>query len=209
MKNKTVIKWACTIFFLLLIVQCSTNAALLLPESDTWHGGNTYTRNGIQAYVEYAVYDSGSDGSTAFPTEFNNLGNIPDGRYLYAYRIAITGPSTATIGNFQIIAEQASGNNGLGSIDAGTDSIAPDISGYESKTYTWSFGGGVFVVDKASAFLVITSDCAPVKASDLSFSSAFGDDPSAPGIESAQTEGLPEPATIALLSIGALIFRKR
>ncbi|MEN6384406.1 MAG: PEP-CTERM sorting domain-containing protein [Phycisphaerales bacterium] len=211
MRNKTIIKWGGIVVVLLLLMQTATQAALLLPKSSLWHGGNQYTRNGITAYVEYAVYDSGPTGNISFPTALTLPSSIETARYLYAYKILNV--SNATIGTFQIIAKNVSNKEGIGSIADGADGIVPDTSSYADKIFQWEFGGGLFVIDKQSAYLVFTSDYAPVEASNLNFSSNFGNNPGLPGTESEVSESLensiPEPATLALLSIGALTLRKK
>jgi hypothetical protein len=207
MKNKTIIKWVGTLV-LLLLMQTVTQAGLYyLPTSDLWQGAQNYSNssNGIKAYVEYAVYDKTDGFPTTLPLPTGTTGN-----YLYAYKIWNTSStSLSTIATFQLLSlnNQATSSNWIGSIADGENALVPDAQEHSGTTFTWQFAGGYFEYSEQSAFLVFTSNYAPT-AGKIYMSSQLGDDvPTAPGSQSGTQT--PEPATIALLSIGALAFRRK
>ena len=199
MKNKTILKWA-GMFTLLLVLQTAAMAVFYLPESDLWHGGKPL--EGGQVFVEYAVYDA-DDG---LPTGIANPGS---GRYVYAYQIYNYRTTIDPIMQFELIGGSAAAATGIGSQSDGQGGLVPDNDG---ESFVWRFTNGTFVSSKHSAFLVFSSDASPI-AGDikvLNSLTGYGDEP--PINEGAiGTEGsnIPEPATVTLLTIGALSLLKR
>jgi hypothetical protein len=187
-----------------LLFVTATQAAYMLPKSDYWHGAQNYynSSNGVRAYVEYAVYKK-IDG---FPTAIAPLPSSATGDFLYAYMIANTdSTSLATvIATFQLIGAADISATTPTSVSFGSSCILPDNPTLSGKTITWEFAGGTFVYSKSSAYLIFTSKNAPT-AGDIYLSNQLGKDAATPG---SSTTTIPEPTTIALLSMGALLFRK-
>jgi hypothetical protein len=189
-----------------LLFVAAAQSAYMLPKSDYWHGSQNYYNpiNGIRAYVEYAVYQK-DDG---FPSAIT-LPAGTDGDYLYAYMIRNTdSTSMATvIGTFKLISGADISATAPTYADDGSGGLIPDTAVLAGKTISWGFAGGVFVYNKHSAYLIFASDYAPTIGS-IELSTQFGDDAPAPGSNSG-TE-VPEPTTVALLSMSAFgLLRKK
>lgn len=218
MNNKH-IKWI-GMFVLLLLMQTAVQA-YLLPTSDIWQGSDQWNRgNGIQAYVEWAVYKSANlpSGITVPPGDA--------GKYLYVYQVWNTGgkDGNGSVGTLEVVSGKVASIKTKGSSDDGKGGLVPDRTQVNNATDTtihWEFDGGVFVVDKHSAYLAFTSDYAPVDAKSYALLSTTGMNPATPGNSTGATSLngsnnndattiIPEPTTIALLSFGALsLFRKK
>jgi hypothetical protein len=177
----------------LLLLPTVVHAALILPGGSFWQGGRNYDKDGVQAFVEYAVYDT---TSTAYLNVSNKITNPGTGQYIYAYQVfdnisAGLQPITA----FELLGGNPALASGIGSKRDGTgQDIVPTNDG---TSFVWKFENGVFVFDKHSAFMVFSTDTGPVAGTfNLSTQSDYGEEPPTPDV--------PEPATVALLATGAM-----
>lgn len=202
MKNKIIFKWAGMLTILFLLMQTALQAGLYLPKSELWQGGSNFDKNGIKAFVEYAVYDS----SQGLPSGISKPGS---GKYVYAYQIFNLGKDLDPIMTFELIGNPAAAS-GIGSQSDSKGGLMPDNDGDE---FIWRFTNGAFIAYEHSAFLVFSSNSAPVAGSfDIRNTlSNYGDDP--PTNDNTVSElpdmHTPEPATVTMLTIGALTILKR
>jgi hypothetical protein len=191
-----------------------------LPESsyagDTWQGYKYYNNDlgdGSYLYcrVDFAVYDS---GDLQFPDEtdwVNGLAVPGEGQYIYAYQVFNSPVSDEAVASFAVF---------------GIDSTPPDLdeasigsyedpgAGIEPKNgslsddglrVVWEFGDseGFSFIYKGdhSWFLLFRSNSGPVEG-DFEITAPIDQ-----GVQ--PIPGVPEPATIALLSIGGALFLRR
>ena len=92
----------CLLSFLFVVMFAGNAFAALLPISSyqggAWNGESTYTDNGFQAVLQYAVYDTDTqDGLNEWGYEAPG-----DGRYIYAYQVFNANSDTADIGYLNI-----------------------------------------------------------------------------------------------------------
>jgi len=197
MKNKIISKLA-GMLTLLLVLQTAAMAVFYLPESDVWYGGKPL--EGGKVFVEYAVYDA--DGG--LPTGISNPGS---GRYVYAYQIFNYRTTIDPIMQFELIGGNPAAATGIGSQSNG-QGLVPDNDG---ESFVWRFTNGTFTSNKYSAFLVFSSDASPIGGDVrvLNTLSGYGDDPPINGSTGTEGVNVPEPATVTMLTIGALTILKR
>jgi len=165
-----------------------------------WEGRRFYNQNGVDAFVEYAVYDR---NKINFPSIFGDVGT---GQYIYAYQafninVSLTAESIMT---FELLVTgKPSATSGITSKIDPTDFSGKGIeTTHEIDTFKWTFKDGVFVYDKHSWLMVFSSNSGPVEGDFKLTTLDNGDAPPAP-----QT---PEPATLALMAAGAIgLMRKR
>jgi hypothetical protein len=194
----------------LLLLATAVNATYVptnLPQSTFWQGKYIYNQSGVDARVEYAVYDT----SLGLVSGITNPGS---GRFIYAYQVFNVDPTSTLdpITAFQLVGggnpAQASGISSQSS-GAGSSPIAPTVIPTTSDpAFVWQFADSVFVATKYSAFLVISTDKSPIAGSfTISTATDNGNPPPVPGGDDGKT---PEPATLAILVAGAVgLMRKR
>ncbi|OHB59648.1 MAG: hypothetical protein A2Y12_18075 [Planctomycetes bacterium GWF2_42_9] len=209
MKNKT-IKWVGMSVVLLLVLQTAIQAAYILPTTnDIWHGYQNYKTGGYNAYIEYAVYKT-ADNVITVPASAT-------GTYTYAYKI-VNKSDSSVIGAFQLYKQTTSGLATLSSLwegsvsDGSSTSISPDAAFNSGTVIQFDFAGGIFEVSKNSVYLVFTSNYSPVAGS-INLTSSSGDEAGVPGGSTDATESdyanqIPEPTTMALLSLGAMALKR-
>lgn len=178
----------------------------------TWSGESTYTGNGFQVLVQYAVYD------TQGGNEWVNDGGyeVPgDGRYIYAYQVFNANSDTKEIGYLKLFGAEGrtlTGGeiSGLGSEKDTTSTqfpeqgIQPFLGEFDNteKKISWKFLNGDFgVIGQAqhSYFLIFSSNNAPV----------IGNYEIKPPQSEILVPDVPEPATIVLFGTGGLIFIRK
>jgi len=211
-------------FFSLLVVAAlfvqNASAVLMeyLPESsyagDTWQGYKYYDEDlGDSSYlrgrIDFAVYDT---GNLQFPDEADWVSGLAvpgEGQYIYAYQIFNDYPlSDEAVAYFAVFGVDSTpldlDEASIGSHEDPGAGIEPS-DGYLSADglkVVWEFGdsaGFSFIYkDDHSWFLVFRSNSGPVKGDfEITAPTGQGELP------------IPEPATIALLSIGSALFLRR
>lgn len=193
------------LFVAVLALSGAVKASFYLPESSLWQGYREYNQDNVDAYVEYAVYDT--KASTYHPTldgQKDGFASIGSGRYIYAYQIFDVGANLPAIAMFQLLGGNSTSATGIGSKDDGHNGLIPSNDG---SSFVWTFDAGVFVQDQHSAYLIFSSDYSPV-AGTLNLSTESGQEPPTNG---GDNNHAPEPATIALLAVGVwrLIGKKK
>lgn len=167
-----------------------------LPDSSLWDGARMYAKDGVNAYVEYAVYER-SQGNP-----FTNS-DVGDGAYIYAYEVQNLGRDLLPITFFMLLGGDPSNANGIGSIQMPL-TIKPSNDG---SSFVWNFDNVIFSADNRSAFMVFSSDSGPIAgAFRLGTLHEGGDKPPVIDTGDATT---PEPATMALLAAGAFLIRRK
>ena len=185
-----------------LLLPTMVQAGYYLPESSFWQGGNNYNKDGVQAFVEYAVYDTtASTYHGVLDGAKDGFVNPGTGQYIYAYQVLNLGQDLQPIMAFQLLGGNPALASGIGSArdGSGTD-IVPTNNG---TSFLWTFKNGVFVFNEHSAFMVFSTDKSPVEGTlKLSTLADYGNKP--------PTTDIPEPATLAMLAAGAIgLMRKR
>ena len=189
---------------LLVVILSAQNASALYNSSlDEWEGNKSYTQDGFNLVLEWAVY-------TMAENPFSGVTFLSGDQYIYAYQIINKTPSQ-DVGFFSVL--DLGGDPISQSLMHATQgiSIAQSINPYPNPSYdseqgiwrwvTTSEGGSGYVGEgHYSAYLVFSSPNAPTKGS-------FRIEPpeNTPPIPS------PEPGTIALFSVasGFLIMKHR
>jgi hypothetical protein len=202
---------------LVLCILTFAQQAYALPISSyaenvgNWQGSSFHNDGTIHTRIDYAVYDTSGTMSGAESTFVSSIESVmPDmAQYLYVYQVFndLSG-SESPIAYFAVfnldetVLDVSSQN--IGEKDDGAGGIEPSYHGLddEGTRVVWEFTeqGKVLLKDYHSWYLVLSSAGAPVKG-DYEVKSSTSDRPSPPPI--------PEPATIALLSSGALIIAGR
>lgn len=168
--------------------------------SDGWEGRRYYNQDGVDAAVEYAVYDR---NKINFPSIFSDVGS---GQYIYAYQAFNINfsPTAESIMTFELLVTgKPSATSGITSKIDPTDFSGKDVeTTHEIDTFKWTFESGVFVYDKHSWLMVFSSNSGPVDGDFKLTTMDNGDD--------IPTPEAPEPATLAMLAAGAIgLMRKR
>ncbi len=202
---------------------CSiANAAVteLLPNSSYYEGKSYFssTVDGglLSGRIDFAVYDT-----TTYANEFigtDDYTNPGSGRYIYAYQIFCDADATTALAYFGILNPDTGGagidgDSVLDYQDDGSGGISPDSASIDlSSTYgkmgVWTFDGGYLVADENSYFLVLSSNQDWIVGG-YTFDQTLADGLPIAGDGDDPPTGVPEPGTIALLGIGAMLFRKR
>lgn len=178
-----------------------------LPDSEMseYNGYSTFDQNGVSGRLEFAVYDT----TLQDLAELDGMSGYNGEQYVYAYQIFTT--------SVEAITSLALSGYGAGTFTEADMDTSQTLGGEESYGYdaeswglfddeaVWFFEGGVLVAYKTSYFLMVFSDYAPVMGSYEVNSS--GSDPYVPGGEEATPT--PEPATLGLLAVGALLSLRR
>jgi hypothetical protein len=182
-------------------------AMLTAPSAEaltsSYYDGSVFynTEEGLAGRIDFAVYDT---ENAVIGDEYMNDGiGIPgQGRYIYAYQIFQSPFSGSDVSYFGIL--DASGNpidesliNGTSAQDDGEGGIAPSPIFSETEgTWVWTVENGYIAADEHSWLLVFSTD------NNLT----FGDyEIRGTGIPAP----VPEPATIAVFSLGSLFLTAR
>jgi hypothetical protein len=193
-----------TLFFTLLAVLTVVTAqsALALLSSGTVE----YHENGLNGYIEYAVYESRDEYETAWSVL--GLSAPGDGQYVYAYKIInlFEDLITGDVAHFALFGLTEDNTSGLGCADdEDPDGVEPSsyyLDGDESKgVWKWAAGEGnpgYIQTGEHSWLLVFSSNQGPVKG-----------DFEIKGPEGIDVPDVPEPSMIALLGAGGALFLRR
>jgi len=203
--------------FLFVVMSAGNAFAVLyeLPVSSfqggAWNGESTYSDNGFQALVQYAVYDK-LGGNEWGAKGYEAPG---DGRYIYAYQVFNATSGTQDIGYLKLFGAEGytlTGGeiSGLGSEKDTTSTQFPEqgiepFSGEFNNTekkISWKFldfGGDFGAIGQAqhSYFLIYSSNIAPV----------MGNYEIKP--PPSELPQVPDPATIVLFGTGGLILLRK
>lgn len=201
------------IFGLLIFVAVFTQvASAALPfstygENNGWQGYTTYEEGGFDCMLVFNVYDM-----VANPSETSWLGDIEfpqSDRYLYAYQLYSSELSTEDIAFFRILnidgeeISQAVMHETQAAQEAAGTGVMPEPI-HSTKQGEWVWAAGAFIsATEHSAYLIFSSDKAPVKG-DFEVKASAPSEPPVP-----PDDGVPEPATFAMFSGAALYAAMR
>ncbi|MFA5291564.1 MAG: PEP-CTERM sorting domain-containing protein [Phycisphaerae bacterium] len=203
-KNNTKRLKLAGLFGAVLLLQTIAHAGYYLPESSTWQGSRYYNQNDVYAYVEYAVYNTDSNSyHDTMDGQIDGFANPGNGQYIYAYQVINLGTDLNPIATFSLLDGDPTATDYIGYTDDGNGGLVPDNYG---GSFIWEFTNGLFIANAHSAFLVFTSDSAPVAGS-LNISTEYGLEP--PIVPETAAASIPEPATITLFTVGAFALLKR
>jgi len=196
------------LFICLTLLVQNAGAAGSLPsstygEDNGWEGYKYYNENGFDLVISFNVYDT-----LRYPNEFvweaDEIEKPDTDRYIYAYQIFSNPLDTKDISYFSILdinkdpIFQSSMHATTTQPDEQGVGIAPDpLVSIRQGAWEWSLATDFLAAGKSSTYLIFSSPYAPTKGTFEVKSSA-------------DTQGeppVPEPGTIAFLSIGALIVR--
>ena len=186
------------------------SASALLPSSNYIEGQAYFYEGGFHGHVDYAVYDTDAypEDWPEFGPDAGGLHPEMDDQYIYAYEIFTDAESYNPINYFSLL---GIGEGAIDDVDSsigtqedltaagGVDALYGGFASEETVAF-WEFEEGVLVGGERSWFLIMCSDHAATVGT-YSFSSPVNDTVWMPN---------PEPCTVALLGIGAVImFSKR
>ncbi len=207
------------IFLALLLVVTifvEGTSALHLPESSymdgAWEGVLNYVDEGLgfDVGIAYSVYDvdhlESMSQEEAFVSDVQDELGL-DGQFIYAYQL-FNRPNDAegeytNISYFGLLdlnktpVDESLINGDTSAMDDHDGGVAPYIPSLQQGT--WRFTEGVLANGEKSWLLVFSSEYAPGRGTFTMTS-----EPSGPAIPE-----MPEPATIALLGLGGLVFLKK
>ncbi len=211
------------VFVLCILASAQQVQATVMPVStyataqDNWQGQKFRTEaanDGSTFYyrVDYAVYDTSLANNSQAEEDFFDLIepslSNPE-RFLYVYEVfnlTDTDSLDSPMAYFAVFDIHETALNiptdNIGSKNDDAGGIEPTGSGLsdDETRVVWNFAGGALIESKHSWFLVLTSDGGPNQG-DFEVGSSESDFPI-----------IPEPATIALISSGAVLIvgrRKR
>jgi hypothetical protein len=196
------------IFGVLIVAAMLVQDAMALPSgayvddnNKTWRGFKSYTNDGFDVVLDWAVYKI----SSANPW---SQVDFPDGdNYIYAYQIFNNQDAAKDVGFFGMLDKH--GDPITQTLMHATQAVADGAGGVmtdpnpSSKQGEWAWLPGVGYVSagKNSAFLIFSSVYGPTKGSFV-VKEAQESDPGTPDV--------PEPGTLALLGTAAgMFFAKR
>jgi len=211
--------------FLFVVMFASNAFAVLyeLPSSSfqggAWSGESTYTDNGFQSLVQYAVYDTQGGNELVNAGYVASEDGIGGGRYIYAYQIFNASSGTADIGYLNLFGAAGhtlTGGEMSGVIGSHKDpndqnpqqGISPFSGEFDdtNKEISWKFLSGtagsdfgVIGLSQHSYFLIYSSNNAPV----------MGSYKIEPPSGTPEVPVAPEPATIVLFGTGGLILLRK
>jgi len=206
----------------LIIAVMLVQDAAALPSSSyvdgngkSWQGYKTYTQDGYDAVLEWAVYNVAANpwaGSVQFPA---------GDQYIYAYQLLNNTSSSKDIGSFSVL--DIGGNPITQTLIHETQAVAdgqgvmpdPNPSAVQGE-WKWTPGVGFITAGKYSAYLIFSSAYAPTVGSFTVKTPAESDSgvPGGTGATGAtgttDTTGavnqVPEPGILALLGIASAMF---
>ncbi len=196
--------------FVLLIALAAAACSLAdghryLPDADIYEGRTYIDENGVNGYLDFGVYNRDTFENTY------GMSSPGDGDYIYAYQLVCDMGTTDSVEYFKITGiGYHSGQDG-DTIDIGSDSydgfeVAPDSADFNPgdgnlyENAIWQFDNGVLVEGERSYLLLLSTDHWYTTTGGYSFNDPSGGEIIAPN---------PEPASLALLSIGTILLRKR
>ncbi len=204
------------LFFAALFVQ-DASAAVMLPESsyapDQWQGSVFYNQawgdKFLQGRIDFAVYDTDNlylSGETAFTDQLS----LP-GRYIYAYQVFNNlDESDESVIYFAVFKPNGGApldvdESSIGSQDDGNSGVQPSGEYFsdDKRKVFWEFKGiegGLIYKGDHSWFLVFSSNSAPV---------VGNYEVKGPEADVPIPEEIPEPAMIALISLGGTLVMCR
>lgn len=197
---------------LLMMITAASSLAVdwkYLPESSTYNGRSFFNENGISGYLDYAVYER---------AEFDQYGTAygwaapGNGDFVYAYQLVCkeTSPE-AYIEYFELMGIGLHTGVSGDDIFMGSDTIyegeeqAPinelwNADGDNAKANAiWQFDMGVLIGGERSYTLLLSSDHS-YKMTTFKVSDPEGSGTVVPN---------PEPASLALMGIGAFLLRRK
>lgn len=181
---------------ILTIILCASVAqAALLPYSSLYQGRSYFPTSTLSGWVDFAVYDRNSGEYADAPGE---------GQYIYAYQIFVDYASFDPLEYFAIYRTDGTAINGITSIDAqddGFSGIEPDMMYYSPNETrgVWEFENGLLVGGEHSWFLVFSSNNSYTAGKYTVIKTSGDNDIPIEGGDHA-----PEPASLAMMAIGAL-----
>jgi len=177
------------------------SATLLLPDSSyadgDWQGTVYHETDNLLLRIDFAVYDT--QGGNEFQWDAQ-VEKPAEDRFIYAYQIFNHSSSQISMTAFELLGVEQAPINATSWQADGHEGIAPAESFAQAS---WEFFGedGPVIAGGQSAFLVFSSSNEPI-AGDFEVSTTENSD-EVPGPHA------PEPASLLILGIGAVIIRTR
>ena len=166
---------------------------------DGWTGTSAYSSGSLTGTIDFAVFTS-ADFDTAFPGLYTTTAD----ELVYAYQVLNTGTDFVSQ---EIVAQTNSSAHDIGSFLDTAGEIAPSLETDNTPfSMDWAFNSPNIVQNEDSYILVYSSPNLPIDGASLTFNGGgFGvSDVPMPG-----DVPIPEPATMALLAMGAALLGGR
>jgi hypothetical protein len=166
----------------------------LVYDGTTWCGSTVMSSDGLNATIDYCVY---GPGDFSYP----GLGYTPtSGEFVYAYQVFVD--PNVEVFKFSVGMLESNEANNIGAFTM-TDGVAPDVmyfSGTPVDSATWEWTSGLLSGSKSYG-LAYSSINAPLWWLGSIQNGGMG----AAGIVPSPSDVIPEPATLGLVLVGAIV----